>query len=317
MFSTTNPDRFADLIGNVAPGVHARALSRKGFQVTGEVRALRNAALFSVSSTSLGVQTEPGRGYLGITLPIAGMFTAKCSEARRAFAGHEAHILHPDREFDFRSSANNHVLVLNVFKQNVDEVLNRLNGQDDADGPGLKANLETLHLSKGRGRSFSRTIDFAWSELNRGELGAFAAGRAVDDLENMMVSVFLSALDEQGTHCLRQDGLRNGAKAGRKAEEFIEAHLSEQLSLADIAASASVPARTLYRVFQGHHGLGVMEFVRKRRLIKARQLLQITEPAPGMVTRIAMDTGFWHFGRFSSAYRREFGESPSDTLWRR
>jgi len=49
--------------------------------------------------------------------------------------------------------------------------------------------------------------------------------------------------------------------------------------------------------------------------ISREQLLQ-SRRVPGMVTRVAIDNGFWHMGRFAVAYRALFGERPTDTLHR-
>jgi AraC-like DNA-binding protein len=58
-----------------------------------------------------------------------------------------------------------------------------------------------------------------------------------------------------------------------------------------------------------------MSLLRTARLKQAR--LQLDAPRPGAtVTEVALDCGFTHLGRFSSEYRRRFGELPSQTLRR-
>ena len=53
------------------------------------------------------------------------------------------------------------------------------------------------------------------------------------------------------------------------------------------------------------------DYVRQRRLERVHELLQ--SPAVRSVTEVALDHGFLHLGRFSEAYRKRFGELPSQT----
>ena len=50
------------------------------------------------------------------------------------------------------------------------------------------------------------------------------------------------------------------------------------------------------------------------RLDRAHRDLQAADPAVDTVTAIAGRWGFTHEGRFSTAYKREFGTAPSETL---
>ncbi len=74
--------------------------------------------------------------------------------------------------------------------------------------------------------------------------------------------------------------------------------------------------RTLSRAFRSRHGLGVMGFLKRRRLETVRGELLAAEPGSTSVTQVALRYGFAHLGRFSVEYRKLFGERPSETLAR-
>ncbi|MGQ3215049.1 helix-turn-helix domain-containing protein [Shinella sp.] len=90
----------------------------------------------------------------------------------------------------------------------------------------------------------------------------------------------------------------------------------EMLSLRDICVEVGVAQRTLSLACQEFLGQGPMQFARDCRLDHVRDRLLAGDPATTSVTTVAMQLGFWELGRFAIAYRRRFGERPSDTLRR-
>lgn len=101
----------------------------------------------------------------------------------------------------------------------------------------------------------------------------------------------------------------------RRATAFIAAHLAAPLTLADIAAAAGVPERTLHDAYCRFEGVSPMRALRDLRLDRVRATLLSRTGAAG-VTDAALAAGFTHLGRFALAYAERFGERPSDTLRR-
>ena len=56
-----------------------------------------------------------------------------------------------------------------------------------------------------------------------------------------------------------------------------------------------------------------MAYLKRLRLEEVRRLLLARRDGTS-VSRIALDWGFEHLGRFASDYRQAFGETPSQTL---
>jgi len=97
------------------------------------------------------------------------------------------------------------------------------------------------------------------------------------------------------------------------AEEWIDAHLTDAVTIEEIAAASGVGVRSLQLSFKRIHGCSPHEFLARRRLEEARRKLLAASPGV-TVTEVAMDLGFFELGRFSTRYRRHFGETPSATL---
>ncbi|MGV0781191.1 helix-turn-helix transcriptional regulator [Mycolicibacterium sp. XJ775] len=100
----------------------------------------------------------------------------------------------------------------------------------------------------------------------------------------------------------------------RRAIAYIEANADRDIALADIAEAVYVTPRALQYMFRRHLEVSPMGYLRRVRLDLARRQLLNADPATTTVQAVAARWGFAHTGRFAAAYRRTFGENPSDTL---
>lgn len=101
----------------------------------------------------------------------------------------------------------------------------------------------------------------------------------------------------------------------RRAEDYIRAHSSEDLTISAVAEYLQITARALQLGFRSQRGQSPYAYVEAVRLERAHQLLTAAEEGES-VTQIALDCGFTHLGRFSKQYQRRYGVTPSQSLRR-
>jgi AraC-like DNA-binding protein len=106
---------------------------------------------------------------------------------------------------------------------------------------------------------------------------------------------------------------RGGQAARLRAiKADIEDNLAQpDLSAATIAARHRVPLRYLQRLFEAD-GISCTDYVLKRRLARAHQLLRLPQSFDQPISTIAFASGFGHLSRFNRAFRSRFGQTPSD-----
>jgi AraC-like DNA-binding protein len=97
----------------------------------------------------------------------------------------------------------------------------------------------------------------------------------------------------------------------RRTLDHIQAHLAEQMTLADLALAAGCSARTVNDAFCEHLSVTPMVHIRRLRLDKVREELVNGGES---ISDVAYRWGFMHLGRFASTYRERFGELPSETV---
>jgi len=100
----------------------------------------------------------------------------------------------------------------------------------------------------------------------------------------------------------------------QKAQRYINAHLSDPITIADIVEASGVPARTLFDNFRRFRGVSPMRYLRNQRFMRVHEEL-MNASAETTVTDVAMRWGFNQLGRFSGEYARDFGETPSQTIY--
>jgi transcriptional regulator GlxA family with amidase domain len=110
-----------------------------------------------------------------------------------------------------------------------------------------------------------------------------------------------------------------GRKASRlvqQAEALALASVDEPLHVSALCHTIGVSERTLRKAFHRVHGVPPCRHLRMLRLSNARRALLSADGTLAKVTEIAMSFGFAELGRFSVEYKKAFGESPSQTLYR-
>jgi AraC-like DNA-binding protein len=101
----------------------------------------------------------------------------------------------------------------------------------------------------------------------------------------------------------------------RRALAYLESHVRDDITVADIAAAAYVTVRALQLAFRRHLDSTPMAYLRRLRLRGAHEQLRDCSPEDGhTVTSIAAEWGFAHPGRFATAYRDAYGRFPHTTL---
>lgn len=90
---------------------------------------------------------------------------------------------------------------------------------------------------------------------------------------------------------------------------FTEEHLSENISLSDIAAALNVSVSTLSHTFKQDMRIPLYKFIQEKRLMNASRLINAGTPP----TIAAANCGFSDYSGFYRQYKAMFDRSPSDT----
>jgi AraC family ethanolamine operon transcriptional activator len=100
----------------------------------------------------------------------------------------------------------------------------------------------------------------------------------------------------------------------KDAQQWIQAHPTTPITLADLCREVHASRRTLIQGFQDHLGMGPMAYVKMLRLHGIRRQLLRAEAGEIQIGAMADAWGFHNAGHFAADYRRLFGESPRETL---
>ncbi len=139
-----------------------------------------------------------------------------------------------------------------------------------------------------------------WEEAADGNPhgGLFADGAALTILSGLLRLAGLPSANARG-------GLPGWRL--RRVLEYIEAHLREDIGLADLAAAVDLSPYHFSRAFKETTGLSPHAYVIRRRVERSKELLAGTGLA---LAEVALACGFASQSHFSTAFRKLTGMSP-------
>jgi len=93
----------------------------------------------------------------------------------------------------------------------------------------------------------------------------------------------------------------------RMVQEYIEANLSDEITLADLAALAGVSSTHFCRAFHKSTGIASHQYMIRRRVERAKELLAKRELP---IVEIALAVGFGNQSHMTTHFRRVVGTTP-------
>jgi len=184
-------------------------------------------------------------------------------------------------------------------------------------GDRLRRPLEFAHLvdwDRGLAASLNSLIDFVMREFQRSD-GVAANALALASLTDLLVSLILRALPHNYNNQMTIPA--TGVTPGyvRRAEEFMRVNAAVPIRMANVAEAAGCGISTLGAVFKKFRDTTPLRALQRIRLEQVHRELNlgVTDIS---IPAIARRYGFTNAGRFTAAYRRNFGETPTDTARR-
>src|SRR5215469_5512954 len=165
-------------------------------------------------------------------------------------------------------------------------------------------------------RGVSSAIELALTDLSNPEtLASPGANTICEEIVNEFVRAIATTDDSSVRSLTGFAGYRYGAM--RRAEEYLREHMDRPFSSRALCQATHMSERSIEMLFKEVYGISPRTWSQLARLNAARQELLRADVRTVSVTAVATRWGFYHFGRFSAAYRRLFGEVPSATILNR
>jgi AraC family transcriptional regulator len=131
--------------------------------------------------------------------------------------------------------------------------------------------------------------------------------RSSDSVSSLAIdgALMLMIADMTRSHI---DGDRRRPRWLGGVEEAIQASIVSPPSVEALAAMAGVHPTRLLRTFRRYHKMTIANFIRQRRVEKARGEIASGKP----LSMIALDAGFADQSHFTRSFKQAFGETPGE-----
>lgn len=134
-----------------------------------------------------------------------------------------------------------------------------------------------------------------------------------DDLGDILLAAFIKHLARPPYHSVGRTQIDHHTRIVALARTYIYEHLSEPITVDEVAAAAHTSRRTLFRAFLDVLDDTPRNYVLRLRLHRVRRDLANDAERARTIALISNQWGMSDLGRMAARYRWLFGERPSET----
>lgn len=290
------------------------APNRLQFQHSGNVLKSMSTTMGVIeygTDVTIGIRNETPLNCYSLSLPVTGEQELITPSGRLVSNRDTGVIVSPEDTQELTIAGNCRKIQVAItrtaMRQVLQELLQRPAEQALIFEPGMDA-------GSGRQAAWWRMVRHLLSEME-GAAELYGDSYFSADLEKALIKGLILSQPNNYSAALAQAAATKHPHYLLRAKEFMHARAHESLALEDVEAAAGVSRHKLFEGFRQYFGLSPMAYLKQYRLEQVRRSL-LDDRNHGNVSSIAMDWGFTHLGRFSADYRKQFGETPSQTVTR-
>lgn len=300
------------IAGSYLP-IRVDRLGPRPLEVGLDVLKLDSATVGQVSfGTETRLRTATAIQY-HVNLPVCGEVVNRVSgRGEIAAVPGQATVFMPDHPADILWGEDCLQLCLMIPAPSLVEELEQLLGRSVSRSLVFEAGMD---LSTPRARGWRASLEVLRTELTDGP-GLVSHMRVARQLERLMIDGLLLGQPHNYSEALDRGCWRPPSGPVARARALLEEQPEEPWSTSSLAVRVHLSVRSLQEGFAREVGMPPMKYLQQVRLRRARDQLREASSAETTVASVASALGLSHLGRFAGAYRRAFGESPSETLRR-
>ena len=261
--------------------------------------------------TDIRVDAEPQADAYQVNLVSAGQLRAYCGSDHMVATSTRGMIFRPDRPAGFAGwRTPGQMLAIKIERHALEDELRQLLHRP-VTGP-IAFEL-ALDLSRRAAADWNRMVCILATGLFDPQ-SLFRQPIMTVPLVHAVLSGLLLSADHDLRAQLDAPARRIGPTSVRRADEYIEQHAHEPLTVAQVASSAGVSIRALQQGFKRSLGATPYQIIQHTRLERAHHDLVNASTDEATVASIGAKWGFPHAGRFAALYHARYNTYPSTTL---
>lgn len=256
------------------------------------------------------VEVEPPVDAYQVVLVSAGQLTAHCGEDQMMATSTRGMVFRPDRPTGFEGWRAGQMLVIKIERHALEGWLAQLLQRPVVRPIGFELALDLSRRAAADWKGLVYTVATGLFDPE----SLFRQPLMTAPLVHPILSGLLLCADHDFRAQLEAPARIIGPSTVRRADEYIERHAHEPLTVAQVALSAGVSIRALQQGFKRSLGATPHQIIQRTRLERAHQDLVNARSDEATVAGIGAKWGFPHAGRFAALYFERYQTYPSTTL---
>ncbi len=287
---------------------HVHSPARFNMQMNG-IEIGRTSVVYNLFGSRTKLKAGLPENFIYFILSGEKPTSFQLGKNRVTISSEKAAVIMPERLTYIERSDQSEVLAVRLPRSDLMQHLEELTGRHHSGSLSFES---TVDLNSAAGAMVSRMLDYILHELDTDDLLLSHPGY-IRSFDQMLLSAILSLPHNKSAQLRAKKGNTTAPGTVRRAEEYMKAHLHEEITITDLLQISDCSRSALFSSFQNTRGYTPMEFLTEQRLQHARENL-LTPLESDTVSSIATRSGFVNLGRFAKSYSFRFGERPSATL---